>query len=156
MSSESNITLYQYHIPDPARPVPEEERRYPWSPSGELIPFVPEPLKSGDVVGQRITAVSTCVGTYGMGGSGFFGLRLDDSWLVIAIWGAGGWMSAGGRAIEDACYEDYGRSKPWIPDDFDELADAIIGCTLSNVEVDKNYLRISVDGGPDLVIEESS
>jgi hypothetical protein len=91
-----------------------------------------------------------------MGGPGFFGLRLDDSWLVIAIWGASNWMRAGGRAIEDELYEDYGRSKPWIPDDFDELADAIIGRTLSSVEVDKYYLRISLDGGRDLVIEESS
>jgi len=91
-----------------------------------------------------------------MGGPGFFGLRLDGDWLVIAIWGAGEWMRAGGRAILDEFYEDYGRSKPWVSNDFDELSDTILGRMLSSVEVDKHFLRISVDGAPDLVIEESS
>ena len=77
-----------YEIPDPTKPIPEEDRGMV-GPSGELIPFEPILLEASDVVGRTVDEIVPHVGTYGMGGPGFFGIRLGNEWLTIAIWGAG-------------------------------------------------------------------
>jgi hypothetical protein len=47
---------------------------------------------------RTITEWSSNLGTYGMGGPGFFGIKLagdafqQDSWLILTIWSAGEWL----------------------------------------------------------------
>ncbi len=147
--------IYTYQIPDLSRPIPEEMRK-PWSPSGELIDFVPEPFDAAKIIGRSIAALSCNVGSYGMGGPGFFGLRLDGEWLIIALWGAAEWMRAEGRAIGDIYHDLYDRPRPWVSDTYDDLSPAIVGRRISGIEVGKQSLRIGVDGGPELIIEESA
>ena len=105
------MLVYRFQVPDLARPLSGAPE---WAPSGELVDFVPAPLAASDVVGRRIDGVSLNIGTYGMGGAGFVGLRFGEQWLVIALRGAGAWMSADGRMIEDIFWNDQGRTKPWM------------------------------------------
>ena len=63
-----------------------------------------EALKS-----SRIIDVSTCCGTYGMGGPGFFGLKLHGEygirWLNYCIWCAGEHILYDDRVLE--CHPDF-------------------------------------------------
>lgn len=62
--------------------------------------------------GARVVEVSTHLGTYGMGGMGFFGLRVEGGapagtrWLVVTLWGAESWATLDGCVIEDDLFAD--------------------------------------------------
>lgn len=101
---------YKFQIPDPSRPLPGDLP--PWGPHCELIDFEPVPLTPERVVGRTVDEVRTYVGTYGMGGPGFFGLRLGDEWLVVAIWGADSWIEADGRIVADSHWDNQGTPPP--------------------------------------------
>jgi len=146
--------IYEYEIPDPARPIPEDERGL-LGPTGHLIPFIPSPIFSGHVAGRIIGEICSHVGTYGMGGPGFFGLRLDSEWLVIAIWGAAEWMTAQGRCLGDTFHQKYGRTSPWLAGD-GELDKHVAGQRIRSIEVQRHSLCIVLDNAFDLTIEESS
>lgn len=143
---------YTFEIPDPARPIAD----HGIGPSGDLVAFVPEPLDAARVVDRRIDDVSCSVGTYGMGGAGFFGLRLGDEWLVVAIWGAGAWMKAEGRLIEDIFFDTRGRQRPWMDEGGDELLLRVAGRTITSVDVDRDAMRITLDDGFSLYIESDA
>jgi len=149
--------VYKYDIPDPLRPIPQNKDN--WGPSGHLIPFTPVPVSAEQIVGRMIDDISPHIGTYGMGGPGFFGLRLGPEWLVIAIWGAGEWIEARGRYLEDLDYREYGRSSPWLPGHGEpangELEKHIVGQKVRSIEVRRVSLRIVLDNEFDLTIEES-
>lgn len=155
--------VYEYEIPDPNRPIPEEERGL--GPSGELIAFTPPPVIAADVIGKTITNISTHLGTYGMGGPGFFGVNLgegeQDNWLVVAIWGAGDWITSQGRALEDSFYDMHNRPKPWRhnvsgSEKIDEITSHIIGAHITAFEVGPKNLRIDTSAGYDFTITEDA
>lgn len=102
---------------------------------------------------MAVEQVSHHVGTYGMGGPGFFGLRLGDRWLVVALWGAADWMLAQGRLVGDVFYDVEGGPQAWIGSDFDELSPRILGRLLSALEVQPHSLRIVFDDGFEIVID---
>lgn len=144
----------RFEIPDPKQPRRERDGV---APSAPLVAFMPEPLRAGDVAGKRIEQVSNAVGTYGMGGAGFFGLHLDSGdWLVVAVRGAASWMLAEGRLIEDFFYQDDKRPRPWLTDDDDQLAPRIIGRRIASIDVQRTSLPIVLDDDFVLGIEENS
>jgi hypothetical protein len=146
--------VYKIQIPDSARPLP---RTREWSPSGELVDFHPKPLASADVIGRRIDGHSLYIGTYGMGGAGMYGLKLGGEWLVIALRGAGAWMRAEGRLVEDFFWSDRGRSKPWtLEGEGDHLAPRITGRTIAGIVIEPDALRITFDDGFALYIESDA
>lgn len=55
---------------------------------------------------RTILKWSAFIGTYGMGGPGFFGFRLAqseefrDEWLILTLWGATRWLAIDGRPVE--------------------------------------------------------
>jgi hypothetical protein len=59
-----------------------------------------------DYIGQRVLAVVTCLGSYGMGGPGFFGVRFRKGWIVYRLWGADGWLTLNGKLIEESLFPD--------------------------------------------------
>jgi hypothetical protein len=136
------MIVYEYQLPDPDRPIPEEERLL--GPSGELLPFFPQQLLPADVIGRRVDEVCTYVGTYGMGGAGFFGLRLDREWLVVAIWGAGEWILANDRLITDTFASKYNRPRPWISGEEDDLTGALVGRTIDEIAVGPHSLSMRI------------
>jgi hypothetical protein len=140
--------IYEYEIPNVSRPVPDY-----LGPPGcefELMAFYPKRLAPHHVVGRTVVEYSTMVGTYGMGGPGFFGLSFGDEWLVVAVWGAASWMIAENRFILDYRHLEHARPEPWIvePDlEHNSLATRIIRNTISGIHVDAKSLRIEfVDG----------
>jgi hypothetical protein len=148
------MLVYRFQIPDPARPLAGGPD---WGPSGELIDFIPAPLVGSDIVGRRIDGLSSHIGTYGMGGVGFFGLRLGSQWLVIALRGAGAWMRADGRMIEDMFWSDRSRARPWMLEGESEwLSQRIIGRTISRARIERHALRIELDDAFALSIESDA
>lgn len=146
---------YEFEIPDPSRPLSEDESGY-LGPSGELIPFVPSLISTEQIKGSVIDEFSSHVGTYGMGGPGFFGLRLGNEWLVISIWGAAEWMVSQGRCIEDTFYDAYARSMPWLPNDKDDFERQVVGQCVRSIDVQQHSLSILLENGFDLTIEISA
>jgi hypothetical protein len=67
---------YKFKIPDPSKPLPGDIPS--WSPTCELVDFEPPPLTADMIVGRTVDEICTHIGTYGMGGPGFFGLRLGS------------------------------------------------------------------------------
>jgi hypothetical protein len=150
--------IYDYEIPDLDQPIPADERGL--GPSGHLQPFAPPPISAEQVIGRTVEEICPHVGTYGMGGPGFFGLRLGSEWLVIALWGAGDWMVSQGRCVQDSFYDNYGRPRPWIvnwpTDESDELSAQLVGERVSSIDVRLHSLRIVFENELDLTIEETS
>jgi hypothetical protein len=162
MMAQSEWSSFQFdlQIPDPTRPYGDDERGV-CGPSARLVPFTPQALVADAIVGRRIDELSPAVGTYGMGGPGFFGLRLGREWLVVAIWGAADWMSAAGRCVGDAFYDNYGRPKPWLADWRwgcweDEFSRKVIGQCVRSLTLEPHYLQIMLEDGFELTIEEPS
>lgn len=77
----------------------------------------------------HILDVSTCCGTYGMGGPGFFGLKVQGDygtrWLTYCIWAAGEHILFDDRILE--CHPNYSEQyKPIISfDDYSNSLDAL-------------------------------
>lgn len=148
--------IRRYYIPDPNRPIPEDDRGMV-GPSGELIPFLPDRIQADDVVGRRVDEIKSYVGTYGMGGPGFFGLRLGDEWLTVAIWSAGVWIRVANLLVVDSFHDNYGRPEPWISENGDRLSAKIVGSTVETIDIRPNSLAItfsnelllSIDKSPD-------
>ncbi|KAB1153972.1 hypothetical protein F7018_15930 [Tenacibaculum aiptasiae] len=66
------------------------------------------------LIDLEIIDFSTHLGTYGMGGAGFFGLLLsNDQYLTYAVWNAGEYVLINNRVVE--CNPDlYNKTKPWV------------------------------------------
>jgi len=146
--------ITDFQIPDPEKPIPESERRL--GPSGELKDFNPSPLDSAQIIGRKVDEICTYVGTYGMGGPGFFGLRLGAEWLVISVWGAAEWMTIVGRNVQDTFYDDYGREPPLMTDTCDELSPLIVGQEITAISVEKQSFVMEFANETKLQITESS
>lgn len=142
---------YEFKIPDPSKPL--EGECPPWGPFYELVDFSPRVLTSDRVKGRCVDEVCTTIGTYGMGGPGFFGLRLGNEWLVFSIWGADSWIEIDGRIVQDCFWEEGNMPRPWISDSGDELSEKIIGQEVRNVSIDKHSLEIAI-GDINLTISE--
>jgi hypothetical protein len=143
---------YEFQIPDPAKPLRGDVP--PCGPNCELVDFKPATPTPQMVVGRTVDEVCTCVGTYGMGGPGFFGLRLGDEWLVVAIWGAASWIEADGRIVEDDFWDTNGMPRPWITAQGDELTGRLVGQPVTSFRLDKRSLAVGV-GGMTLSVAES-
>ena len=150
-ADEGRWTHWKFEIPDPSRPVPDVVRGL--GPSGELMPFHPSPVKAQAVLGRSVEELSFHVGTYGMGGYGFFGLRFDDEWLMIALQGASDWMSCRGRSVA-------GRMEngplPWRNGADDTLSPVLVGQQVCSLDIQRTQLRIGFSGDFDLTIHEGS
>ncbi|MBQ7776441.1 MAG: hypothetical protein IJ379_11040 [Lachnospiraceae bacterium] len=103
-----------------------------------------------NIKGSRILDICTCLGTYGMGGPGFVGIKLEGEfgvrWLVYCIWAAGEHILLDDRVLE--CHPKYAdRYKPWI--DFDnekesieELMQFLRGATIQDISLAEDELHI--------------
>lgn len=145
--------ILEFEVPDPHRPIPGD-RRGPVGPSAELVPFFPSPIVPAQVVGRHVDQVSLYVGTYGMGGPGFFGLRLGPDWLVVSLWGASEWILVDDRLVADWNAESYGRPLPWVHVGGDELSGRLVGSTLAAFSVQSHSLEIRFSNGAVMVIDE--
>ena len=83
--------------------------------AGGLWRFAREPQRLIDhqtkFIGQHVREISTCLGSYGMGGPGFLGLRFSNAWIVYRLWGADGWLTLNNELLEEALFPD--ERKPY-------------------------------------------
>ncbi|MEW6279720.1 MAG: hypothetical protein AB1758_13920 [Candidatus Eremiobacterota bacterium] len=79
------------------------------------------------VVGRRVLQVTFCAGSYGMGGPGFLGLRLDSGeWLVCTLWGAEDWITVNGQWL--GCHPaQYQQQRPLHGESWDDFAPLVLG-----------------------------
>ena len=143
-----------FQIPDPTRPIPEDQQS-PCGPSAELMPFKPSPVAPAEIAGRTVDEISSNGGVYGMGGPGFFALRFGETWLVIALWGAGDWLRVNGRLITDMYYDVGGRPPPWISETGDDLSPLLCGRTLVAISVEPHSMQMSFTGGVELTLAAS-
>jgi hypothetical protein len=143
---------YKFKIPDPSKPLAGDVP--PWGPTCELVDFEPPSLTADKLVGRTVDEICTYVGTYGMGGAGFLGLRLGSQWLVIAFWGAASWVQVDGRIVQDGFWEKNGWQRPWITDQGDELAAVLVGQSITSFAVARHSLTVGI-GGRTLSITEA-
>lgn len=146
------MLMKNFQIPA-GRPVPETEQGY-FGPSAELVDFKPEPVRESDVVGRPVDGITPSAGTYGMGGPGFFGIRLGDEWLIISIWGAGEWLNLGGRRVMDSHHEQHGSPMPWISSNGDELTPLLLGRVIASISITRTTLEVGFGNDVFLRIEE--
>ena len=68
-------------------------------------------IDSPGLVGGRVLRVCCQLGSYGMGGPGFVGVKVRGSdasvcWLVVAVWGAAEWLTVDGSPCCEGYFED--------------------------------------------------
>lgn len=110
------------------------------------------------LLGSRVIGFSTHLGTYGMGGPGFFGLLLekdgDRQYLVYAVWASGQYILLDGRVIE--CHLNYNKShRPWISswagepeeEQWDELTPKVTGSRITAVRLTDDELQLELTQG---------
>lgn len=78
--------------------------RYGWD--GTRKPITLEEIDLDWLMERRVIRVHFALGTYGMGGPGFFGLELEAhkdrpiEWLVLCLWGAAEWLLLDNRWVD--------------------------------------------------------
>ncbi|MBE6876409.1 MAG: hypothetical protein E7496_06760 [Ruminococcus sp.] len=111
------------------------------------------------LIGSKILDYNLYFGTYGMGGAGFFGLKLEGAfgirWLVYCIWSAGEHILLDNRIIE--CHPDFlEKYHPWIiwgnnrHEEYEktcqELKKALSGLEILNVDLQEHALKFQLSG----------
>ena len=135
---EGWLTYQEMHLPE------GDEEAYllygEFDPIKETLMFnKPNQLEDGtSLVGRSITSYSTHLGTYGMGGPGFFGLLLDDrEYLVYTAWDSSSYVEVNKRIV--SCNPKYyDEARPWISTygeglSWDELSEILVGAVISEV-----------------------
>jgi hypothetical protein len=116
------------------------------------------------LVGRTITQWSLILGSYGMGGPGFFGLHLSAAdawaaeWLVLTVWGASAWLLLDGHwveatpdpwAIQRPLYSNYAGDASW-----DEVSPVITGATIMAVTIQDRASALHLQQGRDVHVLE--
>lgn len=108
------------------------------------------------IVGHKIIKYCQCLGSYGMGGPGFFGLLLENTegnreYLVYAVWASGEYILLDGRVV--LSHAKYNKQfHPWVskwanPDteDWDDLSPLIEGAIIEKTELFEDKLIIKIN-----------
>lgn len=101
------------------------------------------------LIGLKVLEISTHLGSYGMGGAGFFGLRLNNKhFLTYAVWNSGNFVLVDNRVVK--CSPDfYDTTRPLISnfgDDltWDEITPLIVGSQIIAVKIAKHSCQITL------------
>ncbi len=148
--SHTSVELY---VPDLTKPVPEEQRGV-FGPSHELVPFTPQAVLAKDVVGLRIDEVRPNVGTYGMGGLGYWGMRLGEEWLVIALFGASDWLLIDGVDAETIADQGRRTVNGMSEQVTDTVSERLRGKVIVDFGIQQNALVFVLEDGTLLAIDE--
>lgn len=103
------------------------------------------------ITGKTILEINSRLGTYGMGGPGFFGLLLESNeYVVYSVWNAGNYVFVNDRIVE--CSLDcYYKAKPWISNFsnlvWDDLTDYIVGSTIIDYTIGDEACKLQLQKG---------
>ena len=114
------------------------------------VPLTIEEFGCEKLKNSRIVDVCTCCGTYGMGGPGFFGLKLQGEygtrWLTYCIWSAGEHILFDDHVLE--CHPNYTEKyAPFILfDDYENslsrLKEMLTDMTVKEAVVSKESIEL--------------
>lgn len=147
-------------------------RKYPifrYKPNPAEVIMLGRPQKilefgTENLIHSKIIDYSLYFGSYGMGGAGFFGLKLEGDfgirWLVYCIWSAGEHILLDDRIIE--CHPEFiEKYHPWIiwgnnmhelyEKTCQDLKNLLSGLEILNLDLQEHALKIQLSG--DHVIE---
>lgn len=96
----------------------------------------------------QVVEVSTRLGTYGMGGPGFFGLLCQTLqgtfWLTMTVWSSGEYVMLDGRVIE--CPSQYeAQYHPWQIGDDEEINVLLKDATIKGIDLSDTECRINFE-----------
>lgn len=152
MASQNIVPCYEYHY-NGAFPEPESYLHY-FATASAIAEQANARLKTLRELGterilhRQIIGWSANLGSYGMGGPGFFGLKLSatelfsEEWLVLTLWGADNWLVLDNHwlaanpnqyEIQKPLYSNFGAELDW-----DETTPLLIGATLTDAIVQDN------------------
>lgn len=102
--------------------------------------------------GARVIAVESCLGSYGMGGPGFVGIRVRPknarfaTWIVFTLWAAAEWLTVGEELLEDGYFPDE-RERHASEGGFRffRLAD-LVGLTLNEMRIERDLVELVFAG----------
>lgn len=95
------------------------------------------------IINRKVLEWCGYLGSYGMGGPGFFGLRLESNttyrieWLILILWGASEWILLDNQWVSSHPNQ-YHIQRPLLADGKDEVTGKIIGATISNTIIERN------------------
>lgn len=100
--------------------------------------------------GARVLAVDGCMGSYGMGGPGFLGLRVrafeGETWVVFRLWSASDWLTLDDRVVNDGLFP---REREGIAPDAQVSIQSLVGTTLEAYTCDPERLALGFRGAAD-------
>lgn len=116
------------------------------------------------VVGRRVTAFSPYCGTYGQGGPGFAGFKLEagggrpEEWLILCLWGSPEWLTVNGRWM-GAHPDQYDIQKPMLSNfagqKWDEFSALVVGSIIDSIDVEKRSFVLRI-GAAQIVLSEDA
>ncbi len=142
-------------------------RKYPvfhYKPNLSEVMMLGRPLTISEfgtenLISSKILDYTLYKGSYGMGGAGFFGLKLEGEfgirWLVYCIWSSGEHLLLDDRIIE--CHPKFiEKYHPWIVwgNDMHEmyektcqdLKNLLSGLEILNIDLQEHALKIQLSG----------
>lgn len=89
-------------------------------------------IETDKIIGRRVIDVTCYLGTYGMGGAGFFGLLLDtNEYLVYTVWSSGEYVIIDNRVVD--CSSDlYEKAQPWLLNGEEALKHYLTNSTITD------------------------
>ncbi|WP_141692368.1 hypothetical protein [Paenibacillus pectinilyticus] len=133
-------------------------RDFNYAPVKDEAIILGKPVTLADIeiaklIGTRITNYCNYLGTYGMGGPGFFGLLIDrdgvKEYLTYAVWASGQYIMMDDRVFE--CHLTYNlQFQPWISqwsdekDQWDDLSEILKESIIVGVDLTDSQLNIEI------------
>jgi len=112
-------------------------------------------IKLEKLIGKQIIGSSSYLGSYGMGGPGFFGILIErngmEEYLTYAVWASGQYIMMDDRVFE--CHLKYNNSyRPWISkwageseeNQWDELSHILNGSIITGILLNETELKIEI------------
>lgn len=107
----------------------------------------------GSLIGRKVVSFESSCGTYGMGGPGFAGFKLEASdthpeeWLILCLWGSDDWLTVNGRWL-GAHPDQYHIQKPMVSNfsdaKWDEFSPLVIGSSIDRFDVAEKSCEIKI------------
>lgn len=96
--------------------------------------------------GASVTRTCTCLGSYGMGGPGFVGLKLKLSngrrvWIVFTVWAAAGWLTVSDDLLADGYFEN-DKQELAPTRKFHQLSD-FVGSTITGIRLEQDIAELA-------------
>lgn len=135
---------------------------------GKLIPKLSTKGGPKRVIGRTILESCPFLGSYGMGGPGFFGFKLEakgqykEEWLVLTMWSADSWLLLNGLWLSchpdfrkthlDRCY--FKKYSSFFDDQSKQINDVFYGFVIKSFKIGtKSFKMKLINTNENLVLE---